>query len=179
MALPLNEQRAALATWLEDAEVHEMLGRKDWRAAFAGYTRVNLEDAPIPWAQPPADLRQARLTLVGSGGVYAPGQQPFDDTHPLGDATWRALPADLDLATTSLAHEHYDHASGNLDRNVVFPLDRLRELVAAGEIGGLTPSVFSFMGYQPDWRVVMDTFAPALAEQVAAQRPDAALLVPV
>jgi hypothetical protein len=31
----------------------------------------------------------------------------------------------------------------------------------------------------PDWAEVLDAFAPALAEQVIWQQPDAALLVPV
>jgi D-proline reductase (dithiol) PrdB len=177
MALPLDQQRAALDPWLAGA--HDALQRRDWRAAFAGYPRLDLADQPIPWAAPPADPRSTRLTLVGSCGIYAPGQPPFDAANPEGDFSWRALAADLALDQTMLAHEHYDHGPALLDRNSVYPLARLRELVADGELGGLTPLHFSFMGYLPDWRIVMDRLAPELAERVAAQQPDAALLVPV
>ncbi len=177
MALALDQQRAALDSWF--ARAQDALQRHDWRAAFAGYPRLDLADQPIPWAALPADLRSARLILVGSCGLSAPGQPPFDAANPYGDFSWRPIPADLALETTMIAHEHYDHGPALLDRNSIYPLARLRELVADGEIGGLTPLQFSLMGYLPDWRIVLDRLAPELAEQVAGQRPDAALLVPV
>ncbi|HLZ23041.1 MAG TPA: glycine/sarcosine/betaine reductase selenoprotein B family protein [Ktedonobacterales bacterium] len=178
MTAPTQENRAALEAWFRD--VRSDLERKDWRAAFgAGYPRLNLEDAPVPWAPASTDLRRARLTLIDSSGLYLPGQQPFDTDALRGDFSWRPIPVNADLAASSLAHEHYDHTAANQDRNSVFPLDRLRELAAAGEIGGLTETHFSFSGYLPDWAEVVDHFAPALAEQVAQQHPDAALLIPV
>ncbi len=177
MALPLDQQRATLDPWL--AQARDALERHDWRAAFSGYPRVDLADQPIPWAPPPVDLRSARLILVGSCGISAPSQAPFDAANPYGDFSWRPLPVDLALETTTLAHDHYDHAPALLDRNSVYPLARLRELAVDGELGGPTPVHFSFMGYLPDWRIVLDRLAPELADQVAAQRPDVALLVPV
>jgi hypothetical protein len=86
---------------------------------------------------------------------------------------------DADLAGSSLAHEHYAHSAAEADRDSVFPLDRLRELASSGEIGGLTDTHYSLSGYMPDWAEGVDAFAPALAEQVIWQQPDAALLVPV
>ncbi|HEV7128779.1 MAG TPA: glycine/sarcosine/betaine reductase selenoprotein B family protein [Ktedonobacterales bacterium] len=173
----LEEQRATLTTWL--ATAGDAMRRKDWRQAYGTYPRLNLTEDAVPWAPPPADLRQARLCLVGSAGVSAPGQAPFDAANPLGDLSWRGLPVDTDLTATSVAHEHYDSAAALADRNSVFPLDRLRELAAAGEIGVLTPLHFSFMGYNPDWAGVLERLAPALVEQVALQRADAVVLVPV
>jgi len=178
MTAPTDESRAALDAWFHEAR--RDLERKDWRAAFgARYPRLNLEDAPVPWTPAPTDLRRARFTLVGSSGLYLSGQRPFDTDALRGDFSWRTIPVDADLSQSSLAHEHYDHAAANADRNSVFPLDRLRELANSGEIGGLTDTHFSFSGYLPDWAEVVDSFAPALAEQVAEQHPDAALLVPV
>lgn len=179
MADSLDDQRAALREWFALERVREMLEQKDWRRAFGGYPRLNLEDVPVPWASPPRDMRTARITLVGSGGVYGPGQSPFDAGNPYGDATWRVLSSDTDLASTAIAHEHYDNAAAQQDRNAIYPLDRLRTLAANGEIGGLTERHFSFMGYQPDWANVLDTFAPQLAGWVASERPDAVVLVPV
>src|SRR5260221_1058352 len=177
MAFALDQQRAALDSWF--AQAQDVLQRHYCRAAFAGSPRLNRPDRPIPWPAPPADLPSARLTLVGSCGLSAPGQPPFDAANPYGDFSWRPIPADLALETTTISHDHYDHGPALLDRNSVYPLARLRELVADGEIGGLTPLQFSLMGYLPDWRIVLDRLAPELAEQVAGQRPDAALLVPV
>lgn len=179
MADSLDDQRAALREWFGLERVREMLERKDWRRAFAGYPRLKLEDLPIPWASPPNGMRAARFMLVGSGGLYTPGQTPFDAGNLYGDATWRVFSSDLDLASTSIAHEHYDNAAAEQDRNVVYPLDRLRALAASGEIGGLTDRHVSFMGYEPDWANVLDNLAPQIAEYVATQRPDAVLLVPV
>jgi D-proline reductase (dithiol) PrdB len=178
MTTSRDASRAALETWFR--EVRADLERKDWRAAFgARYPRLSLEDAPVPWTPAPADLRRARLTLVGSSGLYLPGQRPFDTNALRGDFSWRPIPVDADLAGSSLAHEHYDHTAADADRNSVFPLERLRELVSSGEIGGLTQTHFSFSGYMPDWAEVLDQFAPALAERVVEQQPDAVLLVPV
>jgi len=178
MTAPTDDQRAALEAWFHD--VRPDLEGKDWRAAFgARYPRLNLEDAPVPWTPAPTDLRRVRLTLVGSSGLYLAGQRPFDTNALRGDFSWRLVPVDADLTTSYLAHEHYDHTAADTDRNSVFPLDRLRELVASGEIGGLTANHFSFSGYLPDWAEVVDQFAPALAERVIEQHPDAVLLVPV
>lgn len=179
MAESLAEQNAALERWLTDPTVLADLERHDWSAAFKTYPRLNLEDEPVPWARPLHDLASARITLVGSAGLSAPGQAPYDAGNIYGDYTWRVLPADLDLATTTIAHEHYSHAAADQDRDSVYPLDRLRDLVSEGFIGGLTPQQFSMMGYLPLWPRTMHEFAPALAEQVVAQRPDAVLLVPV
>ena len=177
MAESLEIQRAALNGWLGAA--HPALERKDWRSAFAGYPRVDLRDLPVPWAPAPVDVRSARFTLVGSAGLFLPWQPPFDTASLGGDPTWRSIPLDTTLDATVITHEHYQHAAAERDRNAVFPLERLRALASAGEIGGLTETHFSFMGYQPDWAMVMDTFAPQLAASIARERPDAVLLVPV
>jgi D-proline reductase (dithiol) PrdB len=89
------------------------------------------------------------------------------------------LPADLDLASASLAHDHYNHTAADHDRNAVYPLGRLRELAAAGEIGALTSVHLAFMGYQPDYVTLIERFMPPLVEATLAQRPDVVLLVPV
>lgn len=181
MAEPLSVQEAALEQWLRDPTVRAALERKDWRTAFAHYPRLDLTDEPVPWAAPPRDLAATRFMLVGSAGLSAPGLgQPAYDAEALdGDYSWRVLPRDLDLAQTTIAHEHYDHAAAERDRNAVYPLDRLRALAQQGAIGGLTPKQLSFMGYLPNWRRVREELVPALAEQVERQQPDAVLLVPV
>ena len=170
-------QRTALSEWFSTARA--ALDHKDWRPAFANYPRVNLQESPVPWTRPPLDIATARFMLVGSAGLTTPDQEPFDDTSALGDATWRFLPTDADLATTIISHEHYEHTSAERDRNVVYPLQRLRELADAGEIGSLTDKHISFMGYQPDWANVADHVAPAIAREVVRLEPDAVILVPV
>jgi D-proline reductase (dithiol) PrdB len=177
MAESLEVQRAALNDWLIAAR--PALERKEWRSAFAGYPRADLRDLPVPWAPAPIDVRSTRFTLVGSAGLSLPWQSPFDTASLGGDPTWRPVSVDTALDATTITHEHYPHAAAEQDRNTVFPLERLRALASAGEIGGLTEIHFSFMGYQPDWAMVTDSFAPQLATSIARERPDAVLLVPV
>ena len=176
-ALDVDQMRTRLEEW--KASAAEPLARRDWKAAFLRYPTLDLRDTPPSWATPSADLRHARLTLIGSAGIYAHGQASFDAEHPLGDYTYRALASASDLSATQIAHDHYDNALAWEDRNAVFPLDRLRELAAAGEIGGLTEHVFTFMGYQPDYVTLIERFIPHLLDAVMSEHPDAALLVPV
>jgi D-proline reductase (dithiol) PrdB len=76
------------------------------------------------------------------------------------------------------------HASVNFDRtafqrdiNVVFPLDRLRAMAAAGAIGSLAATHYSFMG-ATDPRG-MEANARAVAGRLKSDRVDAVLLTPV
>jgi len=63
------------------------------------------------------------------------------------------------------------------DWNVVFPLDRLRELAAEGAIGKVAPIHYSFMGATDP--VQMEPYARALAELLKQDSVDAVLLPPV
>jgi len=42
--------------------------------------------------------------------------------------------------------DSFDHSGVQADRNLAFPMDRFRELVARGEIGAMNHRHFSFMG---------------------------------
>ena len=83
---------------------------------------------PIPFARPRRPLREARVVLVTSGGVYAQGQEPFDVEKKGGDVTFRVIPRDADVATLGIAHKSdaFDQTGFRADRNLGFPLERLR-----------------------------------------------------
>ena len=92
----------------------------------------------VPWAPLRRPLHESRLALVSSAGLYLSGvHEPFAAAHPHGDPTFREIPVDTPLTSLGFAHDHYDHALAEEDANVVFPLDRLRALEDAGEIGAL------------------------------------------
>jgi len=61
---------------------------------------------------------------------------------------------------------------------VIFPIERLQELVAVGRLGSLTPHFFSFIGYNMDPARFEDDFAERLAVAVNAEEPDVVLLAP-
>jgi len=136
---------------------------------------------PVPFSPPGKPLREARVALVTTGAVYAPGQTPFDETFKGGDVSFREIAADIDVATLGIAHKSdaFDQAGLAADRNLGFPLDRFREMAARGEIGSLNRRHLSFMGsITAPGRLVAET-APQAADLLAADGVDVALLVPL
>ena len=121
------------------------------------------------------------MAVVSTAGLVAPGDAPFDATVRGGDWSWRRIPASVDVQSLEEHHrsDSFDHAGIAADRNLAMPLDRLRELAAAGEIGALAPTHVSMMGsITATGRLVRDTL-PAVADLLAADGVDLALLVPV
>jgi D-proline reductase (dithiol) PrdB len=158
---------------------------------------VNLEDLPFSYRlfmaayrwrrtapSAPAALRvplsRARVALVSSAGLVASGDRPFDLAIRGGDCSWRTI-ASVDPATLTVHHrsDAFDRAPLADDLNVVFPVDRLRALMAAGEIGEVAPRHLSFMGSITAPGLLIRETAPAAAAVLVADRVDVALLVPV
>ena len=77
-------------------------------------------------------------------------------------------------------HLHIDTGYARRDLNVALPLDRLRELVAAGQVGAMAETHYSVMGYQGnDPSRLENESAPAIAEAMKSEEVDLALLAPV
>jgi D-proline reductase (dithiol) PrdB len=136
---------------------------------------------PVPWTPLRRPLSAAKLALVSSAGFAAPGQAPFDDSVKGGDWSLREIPGDADPRRFSECHrsESFDHAGIRRDPNLAFPLDRARELLAAGRIGALNHRHFSVMGSLTATGRFQRETAPAIAAALAADQVDVALLVPV
>jgi len=64
------------------------------------------------------------------------------------------------------------------DVNISFPIDRLRELVARGELGGLAPNHYSFMGAQRDLAGIQATTGPEVGRRLREAGVQAALITP-
>ena len=136
---------------------------------------------PVPFSPPGKPLGAARVAVVTTGALYAPGQPPFDETFKGGDFSFREIAADVDVATLGIAHKSdaFDQAGLAADRNLGFPLDRLREMAARGEIGSLNRRHLSFMGsITAPGRLIAET-APRAADLLVADGVDVALLVPL
>jgi D-proline reductase (dithiol) PrdB len=123
----------------------------------------------------------ARVALVTTAGLVPPGEAPFDANVRGGDSSFRVIPADAELARVEEHHRSasFDHTGIEQDRNVAFPLDRLRELAAAGEIGSVAPRHLSFMGSITAPGRLIRYSAPESAAVLVADEVDVALLVPV
>lgn len=136
---------------------------------------------PVPCATMRRPLDRARLAVVTSAGLHTPQQPGFDHSIKLGDTSYREIPNDTNPQELIESHksDSFDHSGVQADRNLVFPLDRLREMVAANEIGELNCRHFSFMGSIVNPRKLINDTAPTVARALRADDVDAVLLTPV
>lgn len=135
---------------------------------------------PLPSATLDGPVAEARVGIVTTAGLHLPGDPPFRKEKG-GDVSFRVIPADADLGALECSHPSSAWNRGGVeeDPNVVLPLERLRELAAAGEIGGPAPRHVSFQGsITAPGRLVSET-APEAAELLVADQVDLALLTPV
>lgn len=99
--------------------------------------------------------------------------------HFRDDTSLREIPRDVATADLRATHFAYDLTDARADPNVVFPIDRLRELVRERRIGSLADRALTFMGGIYSSRRVVDELAPAILERLRADEVDVALFVPV
>lgn len=126
----------------------------------------------IPYTPFRKALSEATLAIVSMAGVHLSSQEPFNLED---DISSRVIPGDASTADLRIAHEHYDHADADRDPNIMFPLDRARELVAEGFIAGLNDKHYSF-GYAQDLRAIYDRVAPEIGEALYQSSTDVVLL---
>lgn len=136
---------------------------------------------PVRCARLRKPVAQSRVALVTTAGLVPDGQPPFDESIRGGDCSYRVISGDADVPSLGEFHrsESFDHAGIAKDRNVAFPLDRLRELARDGEIGEVAPHHLSFMGSITAPGRLMKHTGPEAARLLVEDRVDIALLVPV
>jgi D-proline reductase (dithiol) PrdB len=133
-----------------------------------------------PGARLEKPLSQSKLTIISSAGLYLPSQPPFDLSTRGGDSFFRELPNALDVHQLKIAQRSsdFDQTGAMKDANLVFPLDRFRELVEREEIAELNHRHFSFMGSITAPGRLLSHSAPQVAQMLQEDRVDAAFLVP-
>ena len=124
------------------------------------------------------------MALISSAGVALKTDAPFDQEgerrHPWwGDPSYRVVPAEATEHDVGIYHLHIDPRFGQQDLNCIFPLERLAELAAAGEVGRSAPRHYSFMGYTIQPEQLLRDSVPAMIAGLKADEVDAILLVPV
>jgi hypothetical protein len=124
-------------------------------------------------------LQSARVAFITTSGAHLADQAPFDITAAAGDASFRAFPSSTALEEIQLSHRGYDTRRASTDKNVVLPLDHLRAAAREGRVGGLSPTVYSFMGYIADTDVLVEETAPMVAGRLASDGADLVLLAPI
>lgn len=136
---------------------------------------------PVPWAPLRRPLAESRLALVSSAGFILPGQEPFKVNLAGGDGSFREIPSDTDVSILIDTHHSasFDHKGMVRDPNLAFPIDRVRELAAAGRVGEVNHRHLSFMGSITAPGRLMRDHAPEAARLLCQDGVDVALLVPV
>ena len=127
-----------------------------------------------PWITGPP-LAKRRVALITTAGLHHRNDPPFG----VGAADYRIIPADIPASDLVMSHisTNFDRSGFQQDWNVVFPLDRLRELAREKVIGSVADYHYSFMGATDPVR--MEATARSLARIMKNDGVDAVLLVPV
>lgn len=169
------EEQASYDRWFQRAR--PLLEAKTWGEAMKTVPQLQFDPAqPHPLARP---LHEATIALVSSAGLSMQDQPPMDGPNIEGDYTIRLLDVDADPRTLKIWQTHFDTAAAQEDINVVYPIDRLKELAAEGVIGKVAPFAVSFMGYFSNIFRIRDEVAPAVVQALRSAGADGAILVPV
>ena len=109
-----------------------------------GLAKMEMPEYPVTALVEAPTLRESRVALVTTAGLHRHDDRPFAP----GANEYRVIPGDSDFADLRLSHisVNFDRSGFQQDANVVFPLERLRELAASGEIGSVAQWHYSFMG---------------------------------
>ncbi len=130
-------------------------------------------DAPFVEGPP---LKERRVALVTTGGLHLAEDKQF----LMVDLSYRVLPGNIGGEDLSMTHSsvHFDRLGFKEDVNVVFPIDRLRELQAQCEIGSVADFHYSLMGagWLPE---MIASTARKLGQLLRDDNVDAVVLSPV
>lgn len=132
-----------------------------------------LVGAEIPWTPLRNPLAESTVALISTGGVHLRRDPPF---HLNGDSTYRVIPADAQPGDLAISHQAYDRTDALKDINLVFPIERLRELEAERVIGRLAGEHYGF-GLMGSARRLMPSIKE-VARRVRDSGVDLVLLVP-
>jgi len=129
-----------------------------------------------PFTAPDKLLALCRLAIVTTAGVHRRGDRPFGP----GDQTYRVIPSDTPAVDIVQSHTSlgFDRTPIMRDLNISFPIDRVRELSARGELGELAPNSYSFMGAQRDVARIEGETGPEVGRRLRDEGADIALITP-
>ena len=130
----------------------------------------------VPWTTP-KPLHESRVAIVTTAGLRVENNADWN----AGDQGFTQIPHDAENLTLAHYSPNFDRVGWVLDKNVVFPIDRLYELAEDGIIGSVAKTHISFMGAQPDHTletIRLDS-GPAAAKLLKDDEVDLVLLTPV
>ena len=127
----------------------------------------------VPWTPLHKPVSACKVALISTGGVHLRSDRPFNLN---GDPTFRIIPKDADVHALAISHQAYDKTDALKDINLVFPLERLRELEAEHVIGRLADEHYGF-GLMGSAKALMPAIRE-VARRISESGVDLVLLVP-
>lgn len=130
------------------------------------------------------ELKDCKVALVTTGGLYIEGEQkPYDMEREKqdpgwGDPSYRIIPRNAPREKIKIAHRHYNKSGARKDINVLFPLDRFGELESNGEIGSLSENHYSFQGNIPNTHDIILRFGVEVAIRLRIEKVDLVFMTP-
>jgi D-proline reductase (dithiol) PrdB len=127
----------------------------------------------IPWTPLRKPISHCRIVLISTGGVHLHTDRPF---HLNGDPTFRVIPKGAVAADLAISHQAYDRTDALRDINLVFPIERLRELEKEAVIGEMAEEHYGF-GLMGSAKALMPAIRE-VAQRISDAGVNLALLVP-
>ena len=177
-----------------DADDFEGVAQHVYRSQAYAYapkegTQPLFQYDSAPWTRLSRPLSECRVALISSGGLFVAGDDPLGPNAPTQEQAIDSIssflrnppvlsiiPRDIDPMKVTVRHPGYDIRAAVRDFNVVFPIDRLKELQTEGVFGELSEVNYSFVGATSQKRLLKEA-APEWAKMLTNDRLDAALLV--
>lgn len=128
----------------------------------------------IAVAAPP--LAECRVAIVTTAGLKPSGEVTY---WQVGDSSFTVLDGADRGVQLSHASANFDRVGFAADLNVVYPVDRLRELADGGVIGSVSSVHLSFMGAQMEMETIRFDTGPAAAKVLLDDGVDVVVLTPV
>lgn len=137
---PVNPVTEAVLRWICGTRRGRSVGQWLSRTIALPQLRRLTSDA-IPWSPLRRPLPETTVALVTTSGVHLRDDRPFElESYP----TFRVIPRSAEAGELAISHRAYDRTDALRDVNLIFPLQRLRELEAEGVIARVADRHYGF-----------------------------------
>lgn len=161
---------------MEPISYVDALNEKYGAMGFPPYKWSVHDDAP--WTPLTKPLSECTVAMLVSGGISHCSAVPFD-ADARNDHRVDAIDPDEATDQYQIHDSYYDHADADRDLNCLLPVDRLRELADAGEIGAVAKRHWSgFMGRIYNRSKVLGETGPAFADALHEDGVDLLIAIP-
>jgi len=160
------------ARWISNTALGTAVGH--WASKTIALPQLRrLAAGEIPWTPLRKRLSDSTVVLISTGGVHLCSDRPFNLNS---DPTFRVIPKDAQPSDLAISHQAYDRTDALRDINLVFPIERLRELEAEHLIGRLAAAHYGF-GLMGSARRLLPAMKE-VARRISESGVDLVLLVP-